>query len=282
MRPPTSRINLKRAPPWCAVRAAGERMADEVNKYETRTVKAIRGTEDKTAARWEQQGWEVVASAKGKLTTELTLRRAKSKTPWGKIAVGGGAFATVLVAIVVLGILNERATTATPEDQAEVLTSTPSAVAEGGEGTAGEPSGTPSAVPSPAQATQSALTPENNAEFAAILELGDYCSADIATFAQKYAGSTVEFDASIGSMGPHGNAKTRYDILLTGGDFSETVALGPAFLFRDVNTTYDLHYSGETPDTVGVGDNLRVTAEILSYEERSCLFLLEPVATSFR
>ncbi|WP_369597510.1 DUF4839 domain-containing protein [Rhodococcus sp. 06-1460-1B] len=71
-------------------------------------------------------------------------------------------------------------------------------------------------------------------------------------------------------------------MLIGAGDFSETSAPGPAFQFRDVNTTDDLRWVGSVPDTIGVGANLSVTAEVNRYEERSCLFLLEPVATSVR
>lgn len=83
-------------------------------------------------------------------------------------------------------------------------------------------------------------------------------------------------------MNNHGNYKTRYDILIGAGDFSETEAPGPAFQFRDVNVTYDLHFKGDPPDTIGVGTNLHVTAEIDEYESSSCLFLLEPVETTVR
>lgn len=141
------------------------------------------------------------------------------------------------------------------------------------------PSAEPSTAPAPSEAV---LTPDNSPELAAILKAADTCSADVAAFATAHKGQTIAFDANIGAMVNHGSTSTRYDILILSGDLSVTGQPGPTFQFRDVNTTNDLHYTGSIPDSIGAGDNLRVTAEILEYEERSCLLLLEPIATQFR
>lgn len=77
-------------------------------------------------------------------------------------------------------------------------------------------------------------------------------------------------------------AKRVRAILVGAGDFSETSAPGPAFQFRDVNTTGDLNFVGTTPETIGVGTNLDVTASVLHYEASSCLSLLDPVSTAVR
>ncbi len=127
------------------------------------------------------------------------------------------------------------------------------------------------------------VTAENNGDFAELLTLGDYCSPLIADFASEYEGSLIEFDGYIGAMNNHAGYETRYDILIGGGDFNETAAPGPAFQFRDVNIVYDLHLDGPNiPDTIGVGQNLHLVAEVGEYEERSCLFLLEPISTQVR
>lgn len=127
------------------------------------------------------------------------------------------------------------------------------------------------------------LTTETNSDFAAIVALTDYCSPEIEAFAEKYAGKTLQFDGNIGAMMNHGSYKTRYDILVGYGDFDEGAGPGPAFQLRDVNTVYDLHFVGDnTPDTIGVGDNIRLAATVERYESNSCLFLLDPVSTEFR
>lgn len=156
---------------------------------------------------------------------------------------------------------------------------------------AGEPSGqaseepeeTHSEPPPTESEAEEILTVEDNEDFAALLTLGDYCSDTIADFAAEYSGRTIQFDGNIGAMNNNGDYNTRYDISIGAGDFSETSAPGPAFQFRNVNTTSDLHLTGSSiPDTIGVGDNLQIIARVKSYESTTCLFLLEPVSTEFR
>lgn len=122
------------------------------------------------------------------------------------------------------------------------------------------------------------VTTDNNEEFAALLEVTDYCGESVGAFADEYAERTVEFDASIGAMNNHGSATTRYDILLTAGEYSESVAAGPVFQFRDVNMG-DLNLTGDVPDTIGVGQELHVVATVDRFEESSCLLLLDPMST---
>lgn len=126
------------------------------------------------------------------------------------------------------------------------------------------------------------LTPETSPELAALLVLTDYCSLDIAAFAAAHRGEALAFPGCVGAMAPHDGATTRYDFLIGAGDFRETSAPGPAFQFRDVNATDDLHWVGTAPDSIGVGTNLSITASIGDFEESFRLFLIEPVATATR
>lgn len=251
-------------------------MVDEDITYETNTIRAIRGMESRTVAKWESEGWELVSQKPGKLQTEITFRRPKQRTRWVPWAIGGGAVVVGLTVIITLGVIGERNA---------ALDETPSA-------TTAKPSATTSEAASPSASTTEpvsspepedvVLTPENNAEFAAILALTDYCDPSIEVFASAYRGRTIAFPGNIGAIAPHDGATTRYDILIGVGDFSETSAPGPAFQFRDVNTTTDLNFIAATPDTIGVGANLKVTAEVDNYESSSCLFLLEPLTTAVR
>ena len=249
-------------------------MADDGVKYETKTVRTIRGAESRAVSKWEKEGWEVVSQSKGKLQTEIIIRRHKPKTPWRLVAIGGGALAVLVIALIANGIIREQSSAEPAE--------TPAASASETTLTASE---RPSQEPTPTESAEAGdvvLTPENNAELTTVLGLGDYCDGSIAAFAEKYRGQTIAFDGNIAAMNSHDGASTRYDILIGAGDFSETSAAGPAFQFRDVNTTSDLHYTGNMPDTIGVGTNLHVTAQVDEYEPSSCLFLLEPVETAFR
>lgn len=257
-------------------------MADDDVQYELKSVQAIRSTEARTIAKWEKLGWEFVSQDKGTLRTEITFRRPKRQLPWRLMAVAGGALAVLIAIAAAFGLLDEEPGTAAPPAPVAVETTTAA------------PASTPPAKVTPTEETpkttaaakpveDSVLTVENNTDLAELLRLGDYCSGTIADFAAKYQGQTITFDGNIAAMNPHGNAKTRHDILVGAGDYSTTTATGPAFQFRDVNTTFDLHLVGENiPDTVGTGDNVRITAQVVKYDSSPCQFVLKPVSTEFR
>nr|WP_254367842.1 DUF4839 domain-containing protein [Microbacterium sp. NC79] len=238
------------------------------------TVKSIRGRESRAIEKWEKEGWELVSQPPGKIQTEIVLRRPKKKLPIVLFAILGGLAVTGLIVGVIVSSINAGENV--PDAEPTTITSEAPAEPSAPASEATEPSETPSTTNE-----SEAITIDNNAEFAALLQERDYCSPVVSTFAEKYAGKTIELDASIGAMNNHDGSATRYDILISAGDFSETTAVGPAFQFRDVNAG-DLHLTDNDRDAFGVGDNLRVTATVEKYEQQSCLFLLDPVETSFR
>ena len=275
-------------------------MADNEVQYEFKTVRAIRGAEARTTAKWEKEGWEPVSQDKGTLRSEITFRRPVRKLPLSfkamadgavvllrklplRVQVVAGGFVVLLIALAItVGVIQEgdgdavASPAQSPSSSSEPAPepSMPAQVA---------PSEQASEKPEAVEPEDEILTVENSSELAALLAEGDYCSDSIAGFAAQYQGKTIAFDGSIGAMNPHGGYKTRYDILIGAGDFSETSASGPNFQFRDVNTTSDLHFpDSDLPDTIGVRDNFRITAQVGKYEDNSCLFLLEPVETEFR
>lgn len=245
-------------------------------EYETKTVRAVRGMEARAIKKWEGEGWELVTQTPGKLQTEITFRRPKPKSRRLLWIAGGGVFALILATVITIGVISER-----NGGTAESAAPTPSE-------TTSEPGSTPSPAPietaeSPASEPEDVvLTPGNSPELAALLGLTDHCSPDIAAFAGTHRGDVIAFPGYIGAMAPHDGATTRYDFLIGSGDFSENSAPGPAFQFRDVNATNDLHWAGATPDSIGVGVNLSITATVEQYEESSCLFVLDPVSTGVR
>lgn len=249
-------------------------MADDGVQYEVKTVRTIRGTEARVITKWEKDGWEFVTDRRGKVQTELTFRRQKPKTPWRLIAVAGGA----LLVVAIISIIGVSLSGGSSSEAETVPTENVAAPSE-------QPSEAPaSSEPEPsAPAEEEPLTVENSADLAALLTGPDNATTS-AEFATKYQGRLIEFDGSIGAMGPHGDYDTRYDILITYGDYSATHSSGgPTFQFRDVNTTYDLHLTGEDiPETIGVGDNLHFVARVGEFETNTLLFLLEPVSTSLR
>ena len=92
-------------------------MTGEGTRYEVTEVKAIRGTESKTIARKEQEGWELVTQDKGGLRTTLTFRRPKPKAPWQMWAAVGGV-GVLLVGMFTVGVLLEDDSDASTADAA--------------------------------------------------------------------------------------------------------------------------------------------------------------------
>lgn len=133
------------------------------------------------------------------------------------------------------------------------------------------------------ESNKEVLTVKNNEELAALLAVKDEHDPIVAEFAKKYAGRTIKFDGNIAHMMKHGGYTTRYDILIYVGDYSETTFSGPSFKFEDVSVVTDLNLIGSNiPDTIGMGQNLHITAVVEEYNENSGLFLLEPVSTEIR
>lgn len=244
--------------------------------YETKTVRAFRGMESRTVNKWEAEGWEFVSQTSGKVQSELIFRRPKPKSRRLLWIIGGGAFALILATIIIFGAISER-----NADTAESAIPAPnqSTSEPGVESPAELAEAAPSAEP---ESEDVVLTPANSPELAALLALTDYCAPEVAAFAAAHSGQTIAFPGYVGALAPHDGATTRYDFLIGAGDFSETSVLGPAFQFRDVNATNNLRWVGAVPDSIGVGTNLSVTAQVDRYEQSSCLLLLEPVSTGVR
>jgi hypothetical protein len=247
-------------------------MADDAPQYEYMSVRAIRGTEGRTIAKWVNEGWELDAQSQGSmLRTDLIFRRVKAKAPWRVLAVAGAV--VVLALVIAIGVITERRGGSGSTDAAAVTsaqTEQPAAA-------------TPSAAAPTQPTAEETLTAENNPELAALLALTDPGAASVGEFAATYRGRTIEFDGNIGAMNHHGDYRTRYDILVGAGDFSETSSSGPNFQFKDVNIVSDLRLTGsDIPDAIGVGDNLHVVARVGDYNSTQELFFLEPVSTEVR
>ncbi|WP_298825356.1 DUF4839 domain-containing protein [uncultured Planococcus sp.] len=129
---------------------------------------------------------------------------------------------------------------------------------------------------------QEILTEKNNEDLAAVLAVNDTNDPSVDEFTKKYAGRTIKFDGYIAHMMPHDKYTTRYDILINTGDYGETTFNGPDFKFEDVSV-FDLNLTGsEIPETIGMGQNLRITAVVEEYNENPGLFFLEPISSEIR
>ena len=139
----------------------------------------------------------------------------------------------------------------------------------------------PSTDPAPVEN----ITPENNAELAALLagDLGG-CGDAIDDFAATHGGRNIEFDGNIADLAPHGDTETRFDFLIYGGDYSleSPVYGGPPMKFEDVNR-FDLNLiGGSVPDGVRTGDSFHIVAEVVESRNAQCLLILDPVSMELR
>jgi Domain of unknown function (DUF4839) len=146
----------------------------------------------------------------------------------------------------------------------------------------GQATSAPKTAEASEPATESILTRSSSPELAALLAVPDYCDETIASFAAAYGGRTIAFDGSIVHLARHGDANTRYDILVAPGDKGPTSTVGPAFKFEDVNV-FDLNVTGnDIPDSVAEGDRFRFRVRVGRYESRQCLLFLEPISARVR
>lgn len=125
-------------------------------KYETRSVKTVRGMETRTRAKIEKEGWEFVSQTQGTVRSELSFRRPKPEIPWKLIGIGSGLLALL---IIVLLIVNALGGGDSPSNGAETVPSpTPSQVVPTPSQTAPTESSTPSVEPEPADPVVTAIT----------------------------------------------------------------------------------------------------------------------------
>ena len=126
------------------------------------------------------------------------------------------------------------------------------------------------------------LTIYNCPEFASILSNKKEYDSSYLEFSQKYKGRTIEFDGRIDYITKHNDYKTRYDILVSAGDYDPEHQIGPNFKFKNVNAA-DLDLGTlYLEDKISVGMNVRIVAKVGDFEPGSYLFFLNPVSVSKR
>lgn len=125
---------------------------------------------------------------------------------------------------------------------------------------------------------QENLTVDNCPELASILSNKAEFDDSYYSFATKYEGRIIEFDGRTDYCANHGTYDTRFDYLVSAGDYIPDSQIGPVFKFENVGY-YDLHTDLET---VSVGLNVHIVAKVISYDANSGLFYLEPIAVTSR
>ena len=128
------------------------------------------------------------------------------------------------------------------------------------------------------------ITEQNNEEFASVLENESENHDLYLDFSEKYKGEKIEFDGCITYVVNHDEYDTRYDVLLSSGDYIDenTVNPGPIFKFEDVNT-FDMGIKDlYLPDFISAGSDVHVIAEVESYDSDSGLFFIDPITVTDR
>ena len=92
------------------------------------------------------------------------------------------------------------------------------------------------------------------------------------SFAQKYRGRTIEFDGRIDYITNHGNYDTRYDFLVSAGDYNPDTQTGPSFKLENISSSC---FSSIKSDSLHIGDNVHISAEVGQCDSEHCLFYLE-------
>ena len=118
------------------------------------------------------------------------------------------------------------------------------------------------------------LTADNCEELADILLNKDAPYESYVDFASKYEGRTIEFDGRIDYLVNHENYNTRYDILVSAGDYNPDTQIGPTFKFEDVGL-WDL---GLDYLSISVGMNVRIIAEVEEFNYDTGIFFLDPIS----
>lgn len=128
------------------------------------------------------------------------------------------------------------------------------------------------------------LTVENCEDFARLLSTDAEYDQFYFDFVEKYNGQTIEFDGCITYITNHEDKNTRYDILLSGGDYinEDTQNPGPIFKFRDEGVKdlgIDEMY---LPTFVSTGSNIHIVATIESINKDTGIIELDPIAITER
>lgn len=127
------------------------------------------------------------------------------------------------------------------------------------------------------------LTVDNCEDLAKLLGTDDYEVAK--EFAVKYEGRQIEFDGYVADVAHYSDRfreyDTRFNYLIYAGDNGQEHFSGPCIQFRNVNY-YDFNLEGNEVDSIPVGMNLHIVAEVVEFNYQQGLLILKPISTSVR
>ncbi len=162
----------------------------------------------------------------------------------------------------------------------EVSSTSQSSTSISSSSTSTSSSSTESSSTSPAQSA--VITTENNEEFKALLQTDD--SSTITNFIQKYKGQIIEFDGHIADIAHYKNYKTKFDMLIYGGNYlgAEQAPSGPNFKFVNITTVSNAAFNSFNGENISKGQNVHIKAQIGNYNSTQDLVYLSPIEISPR
>lgn len=126
------------------------------------------------------------------------------------------------------------------------------------------------------------LNIDNCPELSKILEDKSDSVALYEEFADKYYGRTIEFDGCVTNITQFEDYNTRYDVLVSFGDFDENHQSGPIFKFENVNS-FDLGLTAyKLTAQLSTGSNIHIKAKVERYNENNGIFYLDPIEITKR
>jgi len=126
------------------------------------------------------------------------------------------------------------------------------------------------------------LTVENCEELSIILSDKEQIYELYANFAEKYKGRIIKFAGRIDYVANYRDYKTRYDILVSAGDYDPDHQIGPTFKFKNVGVS-DLKLNTlYLEDKISVGKNVYIEAIVSEFDSNSGLFYIKPVLITER
>ncbi len=128
------------------------------------------------------------------------------------------------------------------------------------------------------QETEERLTVDDCAELKEILENKADNDPTYAAFSSKYKDRIIEFDGRIDYVSHHDSFKTRWDILVSAGDYDSNHQVGPVFQFSNVTLSeFDTDL-----DEIKSGMNVHIVAKVGEYNSDNYLFALKPIEVTGR
>ncbi len=121
------------------------------------------------------------------------------------------------------------------------------------------------------------LTIDNCPELANILTNNHVSKQEYIEFFNKYEDRIIEFDGNVSYIAPFKDYETRYELLISYGDFDANHQIGPTFKIEDVNS-FDLGLTAyRLTDQLPIGANIHIKAKLTLFDSDTSIFYLDPI-----